>query len=264
MLLAKYFIAFKNVLQSEIEFRANTLIRFFISLITLVSIFYLWNDVFSARAEIAGYTKEQIITYYILITFILASVITFSPVADNIRNGELSMYITRPISYIWYQYWLALAQRFMRVLIGLPILIIIFIIFREHVYIVTNPLSYLILLVTVFSAMNLLFFIDILINFLEFWFTNSWGMNMVFDYISSIFSGALIPLAFLPSWLITIGNFLPYQYTGAFLIDAFIGRISFDQTLLGILIQFVWMIILYIMSRIVWHLGLKRYEAYGS
>jgi len=264
MRFAKYLITFKNVLQNEMEFRANTVVRFLISMIMLVSALYLWNDVFSGRAEIAGYTKEQLVTYYILVSFIMAAIFSGLPVSEEIQRGNLSAYITRPINYIFYQYWHSLGRKTFRLMVGLPILIAVFVIFKDYVYIITDPYAYLVLAVSVFLALNLLFLIDILINFLEFWFTNSFAINFIFDMSIGIFAGTLIPLAFLPVWVVSIGNFLPFQYTGAFLVDTFLGRLSTEQILLGIGMQLFWTLLLAVFAQLIWARGLKRYEAYGS
>ncbi len=264
MRFAKYFLTFKNVLQNELEFRTNTVINFLFASIVLISTIYLWSNVFTNRVQIAGYTKEQIITYYILVAFLLVAINSDLTVIDDIRTGGLSAYITRPISYIWYQYWQSLGRKLFRIVTGLPILFLIFFIFRNQIYLVTNPYAYLLLMVTIFSAINLLFLIDLLVQFLEFWFTNSFGFNYIIEIAIRIFAGTLIPLAFLPGWIVSIGNFLPFQYTGAFIIDAFLGRLSYNQIFLGIGIQILWTFFLAVMAQLIWLKGLKKYEAYGS
>ncbi|MBL7058735.1 ABC-2 family transporter protein [Patescibacteria group bacterium] len=264
MNLSKYTTVFKNSWQFNLEYRLDTLVRFLIALISLISVFYLWNDIFADKAEMLGYSKDQIVTYYIIVGYLFASIYAGLPTAQEIQDGSLSIYITKPISFILYSYWQSLAKKVFRLIIGLPIILFIFFIYSDNLYLVTDPKAYLILIITIFFAINILFLFDILIGFIEFWMMHSASIVMITDSIVAFFAGTLIPIVFLPNYIQQIANYLPFKYTGFFLIDAFLGRLGTEEIIFGIGIQIAWTLALMLIVKIVWIQGLKKYEAVGA
>lgn len=260
----KYILVFKNSWQNQLEYRIETLVRFLIVFISLISVFYLWNDVYAQKAVLVGYTKQQMVTYYILVGYLFSSLYASIPISNEIQDGSLSMYLTKPISYVWYHYWMTVARRLLRLLIGLPVLIAIFFFFRHDLYLVTDIKSYLILFATCFGAINILFFLDVIFNYIEFWMFNSSSLSLIFDTIIAFFAGTLIPIFLLPTSIQTIGNYLPFKYTGFFLIDSFLGRNTPSEILFGIGIQFCWTFFFYVLAKILWTRGIKKYEAVGN
>jgi len=264
MKLGKYLLTFKNFWQVQLEYRFNTIIHFIIAMISMIGVFYLWSNVFGERAELMGYSKEQIVTYYLIVVYLFAAIFPWIPIAEEIREGRLSVYMTKPISYIAHTYWMNLSKTIFRMVVGLPILILIFIIFREHLFFVTDPIAYLTLIITALGAVNILFLFAVLMALIEFWVKFSETITMVTDIAASLFTGTWIPIVFLPLYIQNIANFLPFKYTGYFIIESFLGRLSFEQLFIGIGIQLLWTFVLLGIVKIVWIRGLKRYEAYGA
>lgn len=260
----KYLFTFKNSWQYQLEYRFDTLIRLFIVLVSLVSVFYLWHDIYEQKALLLGYSKQQIFTYYIIVAYLFSSIYASLPVAQEIQDGHLSIYLTKPISYLLHHYWLTLAKRIFRLVLGLPILIIIFVIFKNDLYLVADLKSYLILLLTCLGSINILFLFDLILNFLEFWIFQSNSIALISDTIVSFFAGTLIPIFFLPDSIQSVGNFLPFKYTGFFIIDSFLGKNNLEQILFGIGMQIFWTIFLIVLAKLLWFWGLKKYEATGN
>jgi len=259
-----YWTVFKNSFVGQLEYRSETVVRILTGLVSFISVFYLWNDVFAAKAVMAGYTKPQIITYYLLVAYIFASIFTSLDISAEIRDGQLSGYLLRPISYLWYNYWFSLARRAFRFVIGLPILIGLLWLLRDHVYWVGDIKAYLVLALAMYGAVNILFLSDAFRNILEFWVVNSDAWDMIFDHLVGFFSGTMIPLVFLPGWIQTLADYLPFKYTGTFLVDAFMGRLSWTEIGVGFMLQTLWTVAMALVLSLVWQRGLKRYEAYGN
>lgn len=262
--LGKYLRVFNNSWQYQLEYRLNNLVQVLIASISLLSIFYLWNDIFGGQAAVAGYTKEQIVTYYVIVGYLFASIFRSIQVAYQIHSGFVSIYLTKPISYLWYTYWQSLADRLFRLVMGLPVLLLVLFLLRRHLFLVTDPLAYLWLLLAAFGAINILFLTDLIIAMAEFWFQYSDSLTIMTDSIIRFFAGTLIPVALLPIAFQRVGFWLPFRYTGTFIIDAFMGRLPTGQIALGIGIQAVWTAILAAAAYAVWRRGLKRYEAAGA
>ena len=211
-----------------------------------------------------GYTKKQILTYYLVVSYLFACIYVYLPVASEIQTGFMSIFLTKPINYLWQHYWRTLARTFFRQLIGLPVVILLFYLLRDHIFIVIDPWAYLTLVLTILGAINILFLIDVLLSLVEFWVFNAESLKFGTDTIAKFLAGSMIPIIFLPGLIQTIANFLPFKYTGVFLIDAFLGKISTLGILQGIAVQVLWTVILVCIVKIVWRQGLKKYEAVGA
>jgi ABC-2 type transport system permease protein len=264
MKIDKYLRAFSLSWQYQLEYRLNNLVHILVAAVSLISIFYLWNDVFSGRAVVAGYSRQQIVTYYVIVGYLFASIFRVIPVANEIQTGFISIYLTKPISYIFYTYWQSLAARLFRLVAGLPVLVLVLIVLHRHLFLVTDPLAYLWLLLAAFGAINILFLCDLIVGMMEFWFQYSDSLTTITDSIIRFFAGTLLPVALLPIAVQQVGYWLPFRYTGTFIIDAFMGRLSAGQIALGIGVQLIWTGLLALAAAAVWQRGLKRYEASGA
>lgn len=261
---AIYSFLFRSSWQETFEYRVSSWIQLGISSFFLISIFFLWNDVFGESAELLGYSKKEIVTYYVIITYLFYSIYAYVPVSVEIRNGELSKYLIRPVQYFTYHYWRSLSKRILRLLLGLPVFFVFALVFSNYFQIVTSPVAYLVLLVTLFGAINILFLLDVMIGLIEFWFLYSDAITFITELLVFFLAGTLIPLAFLPNWIQFIARVTPFQYTGAFIVDAFVGNLTWAQIMSGIAIQTIWTIVLLLVVNILWVRGIKRYEAFGG
>ena len=264
MSLAKYFTVSKNIIQVSIFYRARLIANFLISFISMAVVLYLWNDIYSGNASMMGYSKESIVTYYLISIFFMASIHPDLSVNDEIREGKISIYLTKPISYIWHTYFESMGVRIFRVFLGLPILVLMFVFLHDKLVIITDFKAYLFLGVSVFLAMNILFLIELIIGFLEFWIFYSDSLYFVFDVTMSFFSGAVLPLFLFPSYLQFIADILPFKYTGYFIVNTFLGRLNSYDIFFGLGIQLIWIFVLAIVAFLIWKAGLKKYEAVGG
>mgnify|MGYP003964132213 CR=1 FL=1 len=250
--------------QKTFAFRVSTYVQLGIASIMLVSMFYLWGTLFADQTELVGYTKQDMLTYYVLIQYLLASIYAYVPIAQEIRDGDLSKYLTRPMNYLGYHYAHSISRRILQLLLGLPAVIIIFLLFSGSFSIPTSLLSYTLFFFALFQAMTLLFLLDVLLGLMEFWILFSGSITFISDMIVFFLAGSYIPLEFLPGWIQIISDVLPFKYMGAFVVNTFVGRLTISESLTGIVIQMLWIIMFAMMISVVWKRGLRRYEAVGG
>ena len=78
-----------------------------------------------------------------------------------------------------------------------------------------------------------------------------------------LFSGQFFPLAVLPPWLSNISRILPFYYTVGAPTEILVGRVAGSAIYSILAIQLGWIIGFYILFRILWKVGLKRYTGVG-
>jgi ABC-2 type transport system permease protein len=99
---------------------------------------------------------------------------------------------------------------------------------------------------------------------LAFWTTRVGAANQTYFVIMLFLSGQFAPLELLPVPVQTIANILPFRWLIGYPIDLIMGRLTLNQALMGLGVQFVWLIISYIVLRVVWRAGVKIYSAVGA
>jgi ABC-2 type transport system permease protein len=84
---------------------------------------------------------------------------------------------------------------------------------------------------------------------------------MLFNFF---FSGHMFPIDMLPGVWGTIVRGSPLQYLAYFPAAVFLGKIQGEQLAWGLGLEFAWVVVFVILSRVTFHLGVKRYSAYGG
>jgi ABC-2 type transport system permease protein len=103
-----------------------------------------------------------------------------------------------------------------------------------------------------------------MIGLLAFWFLEISTFLFVVMMIEFFLSGHLIPLNILPASMQPFLQWSPFGYEGYWPCVILMGKVP-QGHLAGLLgIGVMWVFIFYGISRIMWHLGLKRYSAVGG
>ena len=111
-------------------------------------------------------------------------------------------------------------------------------------------------------SLFLLFLLEISVSFSAFWLTRINGIILNFGFLLAIFSGRNFPLNLLIesfSWNL----FNPFAFTFYHPMQIYLGKysqIEIIQTFVG---GIIWCLVLFILARIVFKMGLKRNEAVG-
>lgn len=90
--MRKYWTYFKTGLSGAMAYRGASFVWSLTSIISTFSLLMFWLAVYANRSEIAGFSKESLISYYIML-FLLERFIMVYPqegIAQDIRHGFLS------------------------------------------------------------------------------------------------------------------------------------------------------------------------------
>ena len=98
-----------------------------------------------------------------------------------------------------------------------------------------------------------------------FWFGEVRALLAAYNIAMFVLAGQIIPLDFFPEYYINIINYTPIPYLIKFPVDiAMALEINFNQWISYMLIGVLWCIVMRALSRLVYRIGIRRYEAYGS
>lgn len=261
----KYGAIVSNSYKRKLEHRANILFANLQSVFTLFILFYFWQAIYAGREVLNGYTFSQIITYYFLMRVAYNRVSTFgaSDLASSIKSGDITKDLVKPLDYIN----LNISRNYIGALfwtIGNLIAILLFSFFLyTSLMLPSSLLNGLMFLVFFFINGFLANLINIMIGTLGFWSTEVTHLKLVSTQLISLMSGGLIPLAFFPQSVQNVLNYLPFKYLVEFPINVYLGKISPTELLPNLTILILWVILFYIVSKILFLKGLRGYESFN-
>src|ERR1051326_9404884 len=113
--LRKYWHVLKIGVQNTLVYRVNFLFRVLFGLIPLFATLSLWRAVYAGReGYIAGYSIAQMISYYLVVTIVDALTAVSDDdwqIAADIKDGNISQFLIKPIDYLLYRLCLFFSGR---------------------------------------------------------------------------------------------------------------------------------------------------------
>lgn len=254
-------------LQHGFVYRWEGLAGFIFDIVPPFTMVFLWLSAYGGAATIAGYTLPGIVTYYLTVA-VLRTVLTSYPeqeVARSVREGAVSQLLVRPIS-IWLYFLLAeLGWTIIRVAMIVPVLGIAVFLLRGVPGDLTVGLPQVtgFLLAAVTSAV-LTHVLKLTLAWSSFWLAESNGLFELFEVITFVLGGVMIPLDMLPEPARWVATVLPFQYLYYFPANVLPGRISGPDLAVGLAIQAAWLVGAFVFCRWLWGRALARYDAVGG
>src|SRR6266581_2455828 len=115
--MKKYWHVINIGIQNTLVYRVNFLFRATFALIPLAAVLFLWRAIYAGKesgSEVAGYTLAQMISYYLLVTIVDALTAVNEDdwqIAADIKDGNISQFLLKPIDYLWFRLCLFVSGR---------------------------------------------------------------------------------------------------------------------------------------------------------
>jgi ABC-2 type transport system permease protein len=267
--MGKYLHVASLGLQSTLVYRANFFFRALFALVPLTAMLLLWRAVFEGRdgAPLGGFTLDQMVTYYLIVMVVDAlTAVTEDDwqIAADIKDGRISQFLLKPVDYLTYRFCLFGAGRVMYTLsAALPVAAYL-LWQRAHLSAPPDAAAGAAFAVSVLLALALQFLIAYTMALLAFWVLEVATFIFIQFALEYIASGQLFPLDLLPPAVQRVLELTPYPYLMFFPVSVYLGRISGDALWRGLAIQAAWVALAYLLARLVWSRGIRKYSAAGG
>lgn len=264
--MKKYLILIANAWQRQLVYRSTVYAYRLGNVVEILFQFAIWTSVYKSTAVIFGYNYNEMITYVIigwLINFITDNYGMTDVVSKDIMNGTLSNYLLKPLSYLKYSVTMSLGRITIALFSGVAMQVFFIFMFREQIIRPPDFLTMLVIILIVVIGYFVRLLISILFGMIAFWTTDVSGLNSFFAILIRFLSGGYAPLSLLPAALYNLCLIFPFAYIVFFPTQLYLGKISLLEGAKGMAIEIIWLAALYAIIKIVWHRGLKRYEAVG-
>lgn len=249
--------------QDGLAYRASGIIWILTDVTAAVTMPLVWANA-SRSGLIAGFSTSDFVLYYLCL-LMLSSFITSHimwDLATEIKEGQFSTALVRPISFYWVSYLRNISWRIIRVSLFAPVFLVLLFLYRgllDKAVLNFGPEFWISLVLGHFVSFTVVMAMAMLALFIQ-------EVYSVFElyYLPMLFlSGQLFPIAMLPGWAKGLAKFFPFYFSTGAPTEILIGRVSGESAWRAIANQVMWTGIAYAMSKALWKKGLKHYTGVG-
>lgn len=268
--MKKYLHVIGIGLQNNLQYRANYLSRTLFSFIPLFAMVSLWRTIYAdenGSGERGGFTEVQMIFYYLMVAVV--DVLTAVSeddwqIAADIREGNISQFLLKPVDYLGYRLALFFSGRMAFLAVAcIPLGIFLFC-FRGYLMPPADALTVTLFVVSLVMTALLQFFISYALAMLAFWFLEISTFIFIVYAFEYVASGHLFPLDLLPPVLKEILFLTPFPYQLYVPIGIYMGKLSGPELWAGLGMQLFWVLAAFLFARFMWRRGVKKYSAFGG
>jgi ABC-2 type transport system permease protein len=244
-------------------YRTSLLIWVLATTMPLISL-VLWRAL-AETGPIGDYDQAGFDSYFIA-AFVVRQLSVSWVVWDldrQIRTGELSALLMRPVHPVAHHVMFNLAALPLRTALAAPIAITL-LVATGGISISTNPLALALAIPALVLAWALNFLTQLAIGCLAFWLTKATALYNVWIGAYVVLAGYLVPTSLFPPGLAEVARLLPFHAALGFPVELLIGRLSISQALAGVGLQLAWVAVIGGLAALAWRRGLRAYGAFGA
>lgn len=261
----KYVTLARCSMQNALAYRLSFILNFIASFIGLIAMYFLWQAVYIGRDQLSGFTWEQM-QGYLLVTFFVNSMLSYyseSGISGKILDGSVMMDLLRPIEFQKARLAETLGSCVLEGLLSC-ILIGFSAIFMFGITLPHDGWSLFLFGISMLSSILVKFSVVYLFALLCFWTTSSYGIYLARTSITNLLSGALVPLTFFPGWLHSLAMALPFQGIVNTPVRIGLGMAEHTEAWRMIGVQWIWIILLWMLGRWMWSRAVRQITIHGG
>lgn len=248
-------------------YRNQMAVSVFVGPVFFLTQMFIWRAVYATRTTLNGLTLEEMLTYYGITAVI--GYLTYDSADWNlqwlVRTGGFLTFMLRPVSHCFYAFAEKVGHRLLALLVEvLPIYVIFYFVFKIKLI----PAAPSWALLSLALSFILVFLTNYCIGLSAFWLTRTEGLRRAFLTLRDLSAGMLIPLTFFSEGMQKVLFYLPFQFITYAPIRVFIGHYELAGITLPIpqvvALQFLAVVLMFLLSRILWYFGIKRFTGVGA
>lgn len=262
--LGKYSAVGRITIRNHLAYISDFAIRSLFLLVILYIFMQLWSVTFAGEGteRIAGYSYEQIIWYLIVAeSVILSTPKLISRIETEVKNGDISYQLIRPIHYIWYHYAGFMGEALIRLLVNVAIGSMLGILMFGWAF--PSVWHMMALAIVLLGSFTVQFAMNMAIALCAFWVEETRGLDFVYQKLLFTIGGMLLPLELFPGMLQSISRWLPFQTVAYFSAKT---AVQFDVSgwLQMIGVQAIWIVVLLTGVFAIYRKGVSKLHVNGG
>jgi len=259
-----YYILSKVAWAKALENRSQVIIRMLSTVFPLLMM-VVWLTVVNQVGPAANWQRSDFIAYYIGATLVYRFTFTFVVWEwdRDIRTGDLSFKLLKPIDPFHYFLSEQIGWKLFDPLLLVPV-VALFVWMSPEVHYMIGLGKWIAFFISIIVGFALSMLMSCAFAMSAFWSTQSSSLYNLWYGVGQFLSGFIAPLPLFPENIRSIANLLPFRGLIGFPTEILIGKLSWPEIWLGFRVIGFWIIAFFIIYRLLWRYGLKKYEAVGS
>lgn len=264
---ALYRQVFAIGIQDTFVYRWNFLLRSLFSIIPLVGTIFVWQAVCGPGGAVSDYSISSMVFYFVGVLLVdnLASPTEDEwRIAAEIREGQISALLTKPLDHLAYRLTLFAAYRLLYSLLTLPVMGAVLWALSAHLQWPANASTWGLFALSVCGSALIQFFIAYSLAMLAFWILEVSTLIFILYSFEYFLSGHVFPLDLLPAGVRAILAWTPFPYELFFPVQILLERLDSGALRQGFALQLLWVCITASTARFLWTRGVRHYQAAGG
>lgn len=262
--MMKYLYETKLAFKSKFVYRFDLIIGILATFIQVVIYIGIWKALYGNNTFVDGISFEMVTTNFILgLAIINAYQFSDLDIQNKLKDGSIANEFLKPNDFKKVLLARNLGLILFKLLTNfLPAIFLSLIMFP--IFIQMNLLYVLLFVLSLILGMITYWCISMIVQLCAFWIWNVWSISTIKNVIVSLFSGALIPLWFMPEVFRKVIEFTPFYsiYYGP--LQIYLGNKDEISIIYSFLIQLAWISILFLVINVMWYFGKKRIVVQGG
>lgn len=260
--MGTYLQVFTVTIKEYFVYRLNFILWRLRKVINLMVIFFLWYAVFDHAKQFGTYQKADFLSYILyanlISNFVLGTRAT--DIASDINDGKIINILLKPVSFFRYYFTRDLTDKCVNLFFALFEILLIVLIFKSPI---VPPQSILLFVLLLINGTLIAYFISLLLSFVAFWTTETWGPQFLFYTLLFFLSGSFFPLDVLPPAIYKALLLTPFPYLYYLPTSVLIGKTVLLSPF-EIAMSFIWVIGFWMVVKYVWNKGTKSFSFWGK
>ncbi|MHA6545051.1 ABC-2 family transporter protein [Lactobacillus delbrueckii] len=244
--LPVYYLGLKN----SLIYRANMIMKLVLQLASLLVTVLMWKFILAESGNF------QQMARYLLATNLISLIFTTGPVfqfADMVESGNLSLYLTRPLSLYWYLFNYNLGLQTPLLLLYLILLL----------FLVKSAGPVFLLLIYLLLSSLMFFSLMMVLAMLSFWLINMWPLRSGINAVYLLLGGLYFPLNLLgPVYQYLKYN--PFSLVTDFPARLLTGTTDWRDFFANCLAVCCWLFLSVLLGKALFKKGIKTFEGAGA
>ncbi len=241
-------------------------------------VFYMLSTILSPlisvliwRAAIASGAQLPVDGTYLTSYFVLLGAVSMLTsswmglfMAEDIRNGKLSIWLARPGSFLYEMIANNLAEKGFKSLILAPMILVFGWLLRDSVSLSAPPSRWMLMAISIVLAAVIIFSIHVILGSLAFWIDDISGVDRGQMLVAMVLGGQVVPLALMPEWASGFVRLQPFRFMISFPLEIVVGDLDRHELVVGFIGQLCYLAVFVLFARWIWQRGQRSYSAVGA
>ena len=212
---------------------------------------------------------EQVIAYTWLhqaFYAFLAVRVMDSEIRDSIRSGNVAYEIIRPYNLYYWWYIKCVAKRVASgILRVMPVIVVASLLPKPYgLPLPSSFTNFILFLISLLLGVFVVSGINMLVHTIGFYTYNEAGISSMLNSVMEFLAGELVLVALLPIFIQKGTYYLPFRLVCDLPFRLYSNNIGISEGLLGLGLQIIWIIILFIIGNVIVKSALKKVFVQGG